>query len=164
MWLIIAKTTILYWRQNLYNKNRTRLVQDRIRLSCGFWKVGSCAYKARTCTRRKKSLIQGSCAYKASKKTVGLMRTRPSHKTWDFFRTRPLCVQDPHTRLFYISGRWRLGWIGYLVFVRAPAQKGIVFFWVPQSIESPYKACTRLRTRPRTRLSYQEHWKLMCFF
>ena len=118
-----------------YENKCPRLVQDRTRLLCGFWKLKSCAHKARTCTRRTKSLVRGSCANKAFWKTVYLERTRPSHKTWAIFRTRP----SHQTVLDF--GLWRLGRIMYFVFARAPARRALFFFSAPVHRES------RARTR-----------------
>ena len=134
---IIKSITILYWTKSLHensHKTCTRPAQD---FCVGFENWGLVRIRLAPARDEKKVLYKGLVYTRLQKKLL------------------VLCVQDPRTR-----PRTRL-WIFFAQdHVRAPAQKGIVFFWVPQSIESPYKACTRLRTR----LSYQEHWKLICFF
>ena len=112
-------------------KKCTRLVQDRTRLLCGFWKLGSCAHKARTCTKQTKSLVQGSCAHKASTKNC----LSCAYKT---------LVQDPEPLIVPVCT--------FLLALR-------IYFWAllsqPRrtlSLQSPYKTRTRRRTRLRTRL------------
>ena len=74
------------------NKNRTR---PRTRMNKTFvWvlNTGVLCEQGAHLHERTKSLVHWSCANKALKKSVGLVRTRPSHKTWVFFAQDPTFV------------------------------------------------------------------------
>ena len=73
----------------------------------GFENWGLVRTRLARARNEKKSCAMVLCA-QGFKQTLGLVRTRPSHKTshktWEIFCTRPLCVQGPRTRLFDIFG------------------------------------------------------------
>jgi len=151
--------TILYWRTHVLwkqmSKARTRPYKTVV------WVLKTevlCAQGSHVHETNKKSCSRVLCeqgflenCLPWADKTLAQDLGNLSHKTLapDCFRFWSLTIRSDHV----------------FCFRSCPSQKGIVFFQCPSPsrIESPYKVCTRLRTRPSTRLFCQEYWDLMFF-